>query len=257
MGSHESTAAIMRARQFRRLLSDPAKAAVAAGWVGRIIAALAQFAAIRILTQMLGVNGYGAYAVVTGLLAWFLLADIGLGSSLQNHISARRVIGERADDAIWSISLFLTATTGLLAAALAVVSPWAGSFLLGAFRVPTLDAQFAFFAFGVIACATAAANIVLKVFFAHHRGYLSHAITTGAALLGVLMLVLIGQLDVPHRLVWAIVGFYLPGWLLPATAITYYLSQNRPHSTLPRFGIDLRIVRGFWSSARWFVSTLR
>ena len=239
--------------RIRHLLIDPAKATVAAGWIGRIVAALAQFAAIRILTQMLGVDGYGAFAVVTGLLAWFLLADLGLGASLQNHISDQRVAGRAANDAIWSTSVFLAATTALIAVALAIASPWAGPFMLSTFNVPKDDAQLGFLAFGVIASATATANIVLKIFFAHHRGYLSHAITTGAAVLGVITLAIVAQLDLSHRLVWAIIGFYLPGWILPALAISHYLLHHRHDLPRCRFGIDLTILRKFWSSARWFV----
>ncbi len=245
---------ISRGGYLRRLLSDPAKATVAAGWIGRIFAAFAQFGAIRILTHMLGVDGYGAYAVITGLLAWFMLADLGFGSSLQNHISAKRVAGEHADQAIWSTSIFLLLTTCVLAALLALASPWVGPFLLeNVPSIPRLDAQLAFFAFGTIMCGTAAANIVLKVFFAHFRGYLSHAITVSAALLGVLALALLDQFDIKHRLVWAVVGFYLPGWLLPGIAITLYLTRSRGNVVLTRAGMDFAILGEFWRSARWFV----
>lgn len=240
--------------RLRELMTDPAKATVAAGWIGRIVAALAQFGAIRILTQMLGVGGYGAYAVITGLLAWFMLADLGLGSSLQNHISDRRVAGGHANEAIWSTSVFLTCTTAILAVALAFASPWVGPFLLANFpTIPVLDAQLAFFAFGIITCATAASNIVLKVFFAHHKGYMSHAITVSAAVLGVVVLALIERSAVQHKLVWAIIGFYLPGWVLPAVAISRHLVVTRRELLLPRLGIDMAILREFWRSARWFV----
>jgi O-antigen/teichoic acid export membrane protein len=242
------------AGRLGRVFADPAKATVAAGWIGRIVAAVAQFGAIRILTQMLGVDGYGAYAVVTGLLAWFMLADLGLGSSLQNHISARRVAGEAVDDAIWSTSIFLTLTTVVLAGLLALASPWIGPFLLDKFPgVPVIDAQLAFFAFGLIISGTAAANIVLKIYFAHHRGYLSHAITVAAAVLGVIFLGVIEQVDVPHKLVWAVVGFYLPGWVFPAIAISRYLARSRGGMLSRRLVIDFAILREFWQSARWFV----
>ncbi len=242
----------MRLLEIRHPLTDPARVAVVAGWIGRIVAALAQFVAIRILTQMLGVDGYGAYAIITGLLAWFLLADLGMGSSLQNHISSQRVVGKEAYDAISSTSLFLTGTTAILAAVLALASPWVGPFLLSAFPIPEVDAQLAFFAFGSITGATAAANIVLKIFFAYHRGYLSHAITTGAAILGVAALAIVNQLDLSHSLVWAIIAFYLPGWMLPAIAITLHLVHMRARTALS-LRIHPPILTSFWSSARWFV----
>ena len=243
---------LARLIRMRHVLTDPARASVAAGWGGRIVAALAQFGAIRILTQMLGVDGYGAYAVVTGLLAWFLLADLGLGASLQNHISERRIAGESADAAIWSTAAFLTLTTVVLTALLVLAAPWAGPFLLDRFPgVTTGDAQAAFLAFGVLTGATAAANIVLKIFFGQHRGYLAHAVTTAAAICGVLLLAMLERVTIEHKLVWAIVAFYLPGWVFPAIAISHYLLRSRHGIVVPRFGFDPAVIRVFWRSARW------
>jgi O-antigen/teichoic acid export membrane protein len=234
-------------------LGDPAKATVVAGWIGRLVAALAQFGAIRILTQMLGVEGYGAHAVITGLLAWFMLADFGLGSSLQNHISAARVENQRADAAIWSTSIFLTLTTCVLAALLALTAPWIGPFLLkNSTVVSRLDAQLAFLAFGVLVSGTAAAGIILKIFFANYQGYWSHLITVLSAIMGVASLAIAERYSVSHRLVWAIVAFYSPGWLITVCAIMVYLARNRTGPS-KLFSIDYHILLVFWKSARWFL----
>lgn len=243
---------LLRSRLYL-LLRDPAKATVVAGWIGRLVAALAQFGAIRILTQMLGVEGYGAYAVITGLLAWFMLADFGLGSSLQNHISAARVENRHADAAIWSTSIFLTLTTAILAALLALAAPWAGPFLLkNSTVISRLDAQLAFFAFGILVSGTAAAGIVLKILFAQYRGYWAHLITVLSAIIGVASLAIAEHYSMSHRLVWAIVAFYLPGWLIAACAITIYLARNRI-GTSKAINSDFRILIVFWKSAKWFL----
>jgi O-antigen/teichoic acid export membrane protein len=194
---------------------------VGAGWGGRVVTALAQFVAVRILTTMLGIDGYGAYAVLTGLLAWFLLADFGLGASLQNYISQRRVAGETSEPAIRSVTYLLLGSTLVLCVLIAVASKWIGPFLLSGFDVPYDQAIAGFATFGILAAATGAASIALKICFAEHRGYLAHAITASGALFGLIGLKVVDWIQPDHLFVWALGVMYLPGLLL-ATGLLFW-----------------------------------
>jgi O-antigen/teichoic acid export membrane protein len=208
---------------LRRLLEGRALQiglTIGAGWGGRGASALAQFVAVRILTTMLGVEGFGAWAVITGLLAWFMLADFGLGAALQNHVSAGRVSGEDAAAAMRGTVSFLWRTLLLLFLLFAVVSPWAGPFLLEGFAgIGQFDATIAFLVFATIAAATGASSIALKISFAEHRGYLAHAITAAGAVLGLIGMMVVADIAPPHKLAWALAANYLPLFLLSVCSL--------------------------------------
>lgn len=190
---------------------------IGAGWGSRMVSALAQFVAVRILTSMLGVEGFAAWAVITSLLTWFMLADFGLGAALQNHISARRATESDAYDTIRATAHVLFRSTGLTWLLLALISPWIGPFLLEGFpSIATADAALAFFTFGALATATGASSVALKVCFAEHRGYVAHLTTAAGTLAGLLGLLLVAQIELEHRLSWALLANYAPLVILSA-----------------------------------------
>lgn len=221
---------------------------VGAGWGGRVVTALAQFVAVRILTTMLGIDGYGAYAVLTGLLAWFLLADFGLGASLQNHISERRVAGKPSGPAIRSVASLLLGSTLVLWAIIALASIWIGPFLLSGFAIPRHQAIAGFATFGILAAATGAASIALKICFAEHRGYLAHTITASGALFGLIGLKIVDWLQPDYLFVWALSVMYLPGLLL-AAGLLFWRLRDADH--LKDADGPLRAV--LWRPARSFL----
>ena len=184
---------------------------VGVGWGGRAVSALAQFVAVRVLTTMLGVDGFGAWAVITGLLAWFMLADFGLGAALQNYISASKMRDESPLAAIRGTVSFLWRSLSLLILLLALIASWIGPFLLEGFTtINRMDAILGFFIFGAVATAIGSSSVILKILFAEHRGYVAHLITAIGALLGLAGLVIVGQTTTAHRFAWALIANYLP-----------------------------------------------
>src|SRR3954451_20467043 len=74
----------------------------ASAWISRIVSAAMQLIVVRILIQSLGIESYAVFALLYGLAGWYLLADFGLGFSLQNLISERRQRGEEDSDLVLS-----------------------------------------------------------------------------------------------------------------------------------------------------------
>lgn len=240
--------------RVRRWAQDPAKITVVTGWASRLTVAMVQFIAIRILTQLLGIEGYGGFAIVTGLLAWFLMADLGFGSSLQNLIAVRRVAGKSFDDAIYTTATFLTAVTTAIVMVIGLCSPWVGPWLLASVRnITGREAGLAFFSFGALASGTASANLILKVYFGLHRGYVAHTISASAALIGLALLGSIAWLNPDAKLAWSIIAFYFPGWLIPSVVIVHYLWGNRRMNEHYGYAIDTEVLRTLAISARWFL----
>lgn len=225
---------------------------VASGWGGRLAAALAQFASVRVLTATLGVDGYGAFAVVAGLLSWFALADLGFGYGLQNHISERRVAGESSIAAVIGVIRFLSVTTVAICVAVIGIAPWVGPFLLGKIDiVGRSDAIWAFAIFGVLATITGAGSVALKICFGNHRGYVAYGLTTLGALAGLLGLMIDGALATHHSLPRAILLFFAPGAVLPVMFLAGIVLRHR-QPALP-WRDSGRAATALWKSARWFL----
>lgn len=58
-----------------------------AAWFSRGLQATLQVLMLSILTQILSVNDYAVFILISSLLVWFMLMDLGLGYALQNQIS--------------------------------------------------------------------------------------------------------------------------------------------------------------------------
>lgn len=104
-------------------------------WSARAISLGAQLVSLPLLTSSLGEVDFAAYSVLVSLMAWFQLADFGLGSSVQNAISQSRVEHRRVDGVI---AVLLAAGSVVLLAGggvLWMLSPRLADFLLGKFHL--------------------------------------------------------------------------------------------------------------------------
>ncbi|EAM5567772.1 transporter, partial [Salmonella enterica] len=71
-----------------RLVRIPRHLIIAASsWLSKIIIAGVQLVSVKFLLEILGEESYAVFTLLTGLLVWFSIADVGIGSSLQNYIS--------------------------------------------------------------------------------------------------------------------------------------------------------------------------
>lgn len=212
-----------------------------AGWSTRFATAAAQFVAIRLLTDRLNADGYGAFAVISGLLAWFMLADLGFGSAIQNHISKARVDGEEWHAVVFRVLRRLSVILMGIWVLVAAVAPWAGPYLLAGYpRISTVEATIAFAIFGILLSATGALSIILKVQFAEHRGYIAHLVTGLAAIAGLALLAVVLSLSIDHLLVWSILAYYFPGVFFPIVLLVWMgrsRESSAAHATIP---LDLK-----------------
>lgn len=226
---------------------------VGAGWISRIVTAVAQIISIRLLADMLGIDGYGAFAVIIGLLGWFALADFGFGSGLQNYISRHRVSGDDPMPAIISVAQVLALTTLALWLLYSLVAWWAGPWLLSDFgAVSHRDAALGWLAFAILATGTGAATIFLRICFAEHRGYIAHLISAIGAFAGLGGLATLHALSPDHLFIWSVVVFAAPNFLVPASAMLIFLLRDPRRSTgLHKF--DRHVFSEIFASSRVFL----
>ena len=157
----------------------------ASGWGSWLISVAVQVAMIRVVVQTLGAERYAAFAVLYALNGWFVLADLGLGFSLQNSISssiarargyggiARRVI---------TVAVFLLL---LEFAILVILSSWGGNYLLRRFTfLAGSDKWVLFLTACTLMLIAGMGQVVYKMWFGEHRGYLSNILPAGSLLVG-------------------------------------------------------------------------
>lgn len=141
-----------------------------AGWSNRIIAALVQIVSIPLFIRLLGLDGYAAFSVVSGFICWFALAEIGLGSVLQNEISARQAKNQSLDGVLElyiSILIFITIACIVLYVPLSfLINHWLSN-TFGSYRNLLMVA-------GGLYILLLNSNVIYKIFFAKHLGYISY-----------------------------------------------------------------------------------
>jgi O-antigen/teichoic acid export membrane protein len=147
-----------------------------AGWSNRIVAALVQIISIPLFIKLLGIDGYAAFLVASGLVSWFALSELGIGSVLQNEISALRVKNQTLDGVL---ELYLSLLIKVTLLCIIVYLPI--SFGLNWFFDKTFDHyRYLLLVTGVLYILFINSNVVYKIYFANHLGYIGYFYQTVA-----------------------------------------------------------------------------
>lgn len=192
----------------------------ASAWLSRVVAVGFQLASVRVLTSALGLEQYAVFALLASLAGWYLLADFGVGVSLQNAISEARAMNRPYDALVGLIGasgLVLLGTGGIV---LWLAAPAASSYLLEPFAFLSGTQRLRFFlGSGLIFLSGTVGALVYKVWYAEHRGYLANVMIALSAGLGFAAVTLIAGSNADDKLGWSIVGYLLPSAVLPLAAL--------------------------------------
>lgn len=239
---------------WARIFSDHKHIFVAgSAWISRIIIALVQLVSIRVLMGSLGIEQYAMFALLMGLLHWYMLSDIGLGISTQNQISecrAREVSYTTyiAASGVIAIVLLLLSILGLY-----VATPYLAEQFLQAFpEVNSEEKARNFFLTGALFIAAGIGTISYKIWYAEHRGYLAHIFPAAASLLGLLGIVLLNRSGHENDIYTALLVFNAPSALLAFSSLLVQLARNIDGLKLLTPGIikgTLSRAAKFWVTA--------
>ncbi|MII95971.1 transporter, partial [Salmonella enterica subsp. enterica] len=105
----------------------------ASSWLSKIIIAGVQLVSVKFLLEILGEESYAVFTLLTGLLVWFSIADIGIGSSLQNYISELKADRKSYDAYIKAAIHILFASLIILSSTLFFLSDKLSSLYLTSF----------------------------------------------------------------------------------------------------------------------------
>ncbi len=141
-----------------------------AGWSNRIVSALVQIVTIPLFIKLLGIDGYAAFSVASGLISWFALSELGIGSVLQNEISASRVKNKPLDGVL---ELYISLLIKITLICIIIYLPI--SFGLNQFFNKTFNHyQYLLLVSGSLYILFTNSNVVYKIYFANHKGYIGY-----------------------------------------------------------------------------------
>jgi O-antigen/teichoic acid export membrane protein len=245
----------LRRRSLAKLIDGRQHLLVAgSAWASRVVMALAQLAVIRVLIGSLGVEKYAMFALLMGLLQWYMLSDLGLGLSTQNRISACRARKQPYDAVIviaGRIAIVLLVVSIVL---LHFVSPYLAEHFLKAFPgISNAEKASNFFLTGALFIGAGIGNISYKIWYAEQRGYWAHLLPAVASVLGLIGLIILSHGGRQHSTWAAILIFNAPATLFPlGSLVLRVVGQPRAFRTLE----SALIKKTLLNAAKFWITTI-
>jgi len=215
------------------------------GWMGRGLQIVAQLAAVRIITDNLGISGYSAFAVLVSLNGWLVLSDLSIATGLQNFVSEARVSGARIEDTIVTGTVLSFLATAASIIMLLISGPALSTALLGFASLTPNEALFSFWAVCLCLGASTFGSIAYRIWFAEHRGYLANLFPALATAGGTALLWLTTRQEMSYPLTVAIIGYYLPVAVVPLVALGVRIARVRRSGCFDRQLVRPILKRGF------------
>lgn len=218
-----------------------------AAWASRIVVAVIQLLSIRLLVADLGLEQYAMFALLTGLLGWYMLADLGLGVSVQNKISESRAHAMAYDAYILAAGMCAIVLLVISVIGLHIVSPYiAPRFLKGFTNHSDAEKTANFFISGAIFIGAGLGTIAYKIWYAEQRGHLANIFPALASLVGFAGILVIDKIGGSDRLYLSLVAFYMPAAILPIACLLIQAGGRvRSYAGIRRSDLKEILIRAF------------
>lgn len=201
---------------------------VVASWGARLIAVCSQLVTIPILARSLGNESYSLYVVLINLVAWYALADLGSGYSLQNGISRSRANSTPYADDIVSTVRNISLLLPVLLVVVAMLAPAITHLIWNPPPQQPVSVSHLVAVAGVIFSITALGNIGYRVLYADQQGWLANILQGLASFLS-LALVTAGTtldlIDTDKLLLAALMANSIPQASVALTALVIVLRR--------------------------------
>ncbi|MEQ2468302.1 MATE family efflux transporter [Niallia hominis] len=224
-------------------------------WISRIITAGINLISLRILTDGLGTQNYSVFALITGLMGWYLLVDLGMGASLQNYISELRAKGQDYYKYIKNVTLLSLGVGLIFILALYIFSPFLSGIFLKQFNfLSDTEKSHVFFIAGALYVVFTLASVSYKIWYAEMKGYLSNILPAVASIITLIGISIVSYTDIADKLFWSLVAFIGPTSLIAAISLWYCLSKA-PKSS---WKIDKNIIKNIYGRGFhfWFFAIM-
>jgi O-antigen/teichoic acid export membrane protein len=182
---------------------------VSSGWGARIVAMCLQLLIVPVLTRSLGAEQFGAYALVASFLAWFSLADLGLGVAVQNFVSERREKGKSVEELISLTSLCIAAVVLIVGCMSVPVARLLAPLLFR--NNPAVDMQTGVLLLagaGVFFSMATAGSVGTRLLYALGKGVAANLLQVlGAVVSFIAVWMSVRHADTGNLLVWAFLSY--------------------------------------------------
>ncbi|MDR3124826.1 MAG: MATE family efflux transporter [Endomicrobium sp.] len=163
-------------------------------WASKIIIALVQIVSIKILLNYLGEDKYAVYAIAYSLIGWLTLSDFGVGFSLQNFISESRAKNENYDKYIVAALQIMAVVLVFSVSVIVFISFPVQNIVFKRFSyILELQTVNIVLVVGIVALVSWFLNIVSKVYYALHKGYIANLIPTISIVISMIVLVVVDR----------------------------------------------------------------
>ncbi len=221
----------------------------ATGWLSRILIGLVQLVSIPVFYQKLGLHDFAVFTVITGLVAWYSLLDLGIGTALQNFISEYRVQEKKSAALITAVIpllvLLIFGIAILIALLGGTLKTWLFSHLPNNLTVENFDIILFLY------CTNFVFLIGNKVLFAYHKGFWGYAYQLMGYIILLILMCIIHffhvSLDLSKALYYWIIPLFLSSMVMMVHAfkISDAKLQNFNWNTVFYKQLMLRAMK-FW-----------
>lgn len=187
----------------------------ASAWVSRILTGFIQLISVRVLLVGLGSEQYAVFILLTSLIGWYTLSDLGIGLSLQNYVSEKRAKNEPYANYILMAAMITLAELVIGLAVLYGLSMLLAPLFLKQFLFLDKARQISiFFVSGTILFGTALSSLTFKIWYAEQKGYLANIVPAVTAVFGLLGAWLVLKSSIVDKLFWGLLAYILPALAL-------------------------------------------
>ena len=177
---------------------------------------------IKVITGLITVNEYAVFSIIINVCTWYLLVDLGIGSSLQNYITEKNILSEKIADFALIAYILLILLSFIWLIFLFFLSPYASHFLFKQFEIK--NGQHLFFVSSVIGILTGVGTVSYKILNALKLNYLPSLFSAiGAIFSLVIILVLKNRINLN---LFGISISYLSGTFLAAVIPFIYFANQ-------------------------------
>lgn len=216
-------------------------------WITRVITSLTSLLSVRLILNTLGVDTFAAYTILTSILGWLMLADLGISQSLQNYISKARASNKNYEHVIiWSTKYVLFFLALILLLSIAFSSPASSALLIQFTSIDHPEKRWSFILIIVLGLMTTAGNTIFRVWYAEQIGYRSNIVTALASILSLGIIFLVSVINTPNKLILAILASCAPLALLSFSLLILRLKERQYFTAAADYQKQiLKNARGF------------
>lgn len=193
-------------------------------WVSKAIVAGVQVISIRYLLSSLGEEQYAIFSLLSGLLIWCSISDLGVGSSLQNFISEARANKEKYDDYMKTGIVMSISSCLLFIFLYIVMSKLTASFYLSSFSVIDIEAKQKFFIIAsIVFIFVGVGNVAYKTLFAEMVGWKANVYNAISYVIGFIAIWYLSYKGLPISIDDALIALYGPVGFISFSYLIYRL----------------------------------